>query len=68
MAQSQQFKRGDSVRLKTVFLATKSSEVQRAFTGILTIAAIQGGKVYLSNGKNTGLCRISCSVNDIVRA
>jgi hypothetical protein len=59
------FRVGDRVRLKGNYSA--SEEVKKAFSGVLTITAIQGDVVHLSNGRTAGLTTLTLNSTRYLR-
>jgi hypothetical protein len=55
----------DRVALTGAKLNSLDSEWKRAFQGTLTIVAISGDMIRLSNGMNVGKCRLTCSKNHV---
>jgi hypothetical protein len=61
------FRLGEKVKLKSYYLRAMNKSVQEQFSGSLVIVGIEDSMIRLSNGKSVGLCRLSCSTNNIER-
>jgi len=60
---SEELKVGETVCLTRAKIETLTKEWRKAFNRKLKILAREGEMVSLSNGEDTGLCRMTCSIN-----
>jgi hypothetical protein len=68
MTQKIQFAIGDRVELVYSFTLTMDEASKKAFAGVLIVIGERDGLIRLSNGKYTGLCRMTCNARYLRKA